>query len=78
MTEKHDPEVILLEILCDKKKNAIDVGANKGAYIQLILPLCKHLYAYEPLPQMGFAQILVFAHLIKILHIYSEFCGFAQ
>lgn len=42
-----------LNIFCDPKKAAIDVGANVGKFSEQLVNLCSHLYAYEPLPDLG-------------------------
>lgn len=47
-----EPELRLLQSLVDKKKNAIDVGANRGIYTFFLSKLCPHVYAYEPNPQL--------------------------
>ena len=45
-----------MDLLCDREKISIDVGASKGLYTEKMLPHSKEVYAYEPLP--GFAALL--------------------
>ena len=47
-----EPEITLLPFLIDRRRNAIDAGANKGVYTYFIAKLARHTYAYEPNPKM--------------------------
>jgi len=49
---KGDPELRLLPALVPRWKVAVDVGANKGVYTQVLSPLCTKVYAFEPNPKM--------------------------
>ncbi len=47
-----EDELPFVQFLVDAKRNAIDVGANKGLYSELLAPLCKHVTAYEANPAL--------------------------
>jgi FkbM family methyltransferase len=47
-----EPEFRLLPFLVDRRRNAIDVGANKGTYTYALSRLAKHVWAFEPNPKM--------------------------
>ena len=47
-----EPEFRLLPFLVDRRRNAIDVGANKGTYTYALARLAKHVWAFEPNPKM--------------------------
>ncbi|MEK7556496.1 MAG: hypothetical protein AAB538_00805, partial [Patescibacteria group bacterium] len=50
MEVMYEAEMLTLDILCDRSKNAVDVGAYTGVYIQELISRSHHVYAYEPLP----------------------------
>ena len=43
-------ELHLMEILCDRQRDAIDVGGNDGCYVHFMLPHAKHVITFEPFP----------------------------
>jgi FkbM family methyltransferase len=45
-------EIGLLPFLVDRRRNAIDAGANKGVYTYFIAQYARHTYAFEPNPKM--------------------------
>lgn len=47
-----EAEVRLLPMLVDRRRNAVDVGANKGTYSYFLGRLARHVYAFEPNPKM--------------------------
>src|ERR1700736_5500611 len=47
-----EPEYRLLPFLVDPRRNAIDVGANKGTYSYALAKLATHVWAFEPNPKM--------------------------
>ena len=47
-----EPEIRLLPSLIDRRRNAIDVGANKGTYSYFLARLARQVYAFEPNPKM--------------------------
>ena len=47
-----EPELRLLEMLVDRRRNAIDAGANKGTFTHVLAGLARHVYAFEPNPKM--------------------------
>jgi FkbM family methyltransferase len=49
-------EIHLLEFLCRRDHDAIDVGANYGSYVHFMRRYARHVYAYEPMPRL--AQML--------------------
>jgi FkbM family methyltransferase len=50
---KHgEVELHLLDILCDPRLDAIDVGANDGVFIHFLRGQARTVHAYEPLPAL--------------------------
>ena len=47
-----EAEIKFLSSLIDKKRNAIDAGANKGVYTYFMAKRAHHVYAFEPNPKM--------------------------
>jgi FkbM family methyltransferase len=47
-----EPELRLLEMLVDRRRNAVDAGANKGTFTHVLSGLARHVYAFEPNPKM--------------------------
>jgi FkbM family methyltransferase len=48
-----EPELRILKSLVDPKKNSIDIGANKGIYTYFMGRLSRHVFAYEPNPELA-------------------------
>jgi len=54
---KHgEVEMHLLEFLCRRDQDAIDVGANYGGYVHFMRRYARRVFAYEPIPE--FARLL--------------------
>jgi FkbM family methyltransferase len=51
-------EMHLLEFLCRRDQDAIDVGANYGGYVHFLRRYAQRVFAYEPMPE--FARLLQF------------------
>ena len=49
-------EMHLLEFLCRRDRDAIDVGANYGGYVHFMRRYARRVFAYEPMPE--FARLL--------------------
>jgi FkbM family methyltransferase len=49
---KGEPEIRLLPSLIDRRRNAVDIGANKGTYSYFMARLAQQVYAFEPNPKM--------------------------
>lgn len=47
-----EPELKILKDLVDPDKNSIDIGANKGVYTYFLSQLSRHVFAYEPNPEL--------------------------
>lgn len=45
-------EVRLLPQLVDRRRNAVDIGANKGTYSYFLARLARQVHAFEPNPKM--------------------------
>jgi FkbM family methyltransferase len=45
-------ELGLLPYLLDRRRNSVDVGANKGVYTYWLQRYSRHVWAYEPNPKM--------------------------
>jgi FkbM family methyltransferase len=50
---KGEPELKFLKSLVDRQKNSIDIGANKGIYTYFLARLSRHVFAYEPNPELA-------------------------
>ncbi|OKH23031.1 hypothetical protein NIES593_11255 [Hydrococcus rivularis NIES-593] len=48
-----EPELKLLKFLVEPTKNSIDIGANKGVYTHFLSQLSRHVFAYEPNPELA-------------------------
>src|SRR5260221_918726 len=46
-------ELHLLEFLCRRTADAIDVGANDGSYVHYMRRYARHVFAYEPMPSLA-------------------------
>src|SRR5215469_11866147 len=46
-------ELHLLDILCQRDADSIDVGANDGCYIYYMRRHCRHIVAFEPMPALA-------------------------
>jgi FkbM family methyltransferase len=46
-------ELHLLEYLCRRDADAIDVGANDGSYVHYMRRWARHVCAYEPMPSLA-------------------------
>jgi FkbM family methyltransferase len=46
-------ELHLLEFLCRRDADAIDVGANDGSYAHYMRRYARHVFAYEPMPSLA-------------------------
>jgi len=47
-----EAEIRILRLLVDRRRNAVDAGANKGTYTHAIARYARHVYAFEPNPKM--------------------------
>ena len=47
-----EPEFRLLPLLMDRRRNAVDAGANKGTFTYAMARYARHVYAFEPNPKM--------------------------
>ena len=46
-------ELHLVEFLCRRDRDAIDIGANDGSYEFYLLPHARHVIAFEPMPALA-------------------------
>lgn len=49
----YEPEMKLLDLLCDRTKTSIDVGAKLGMYTFRLLPHSRDVVAFEPVPVLS-------------------------
>lgn len=49
---KGEPEFGLVPFLCDRARDAIDIGANRGVYTWWMARTARHVHAFEPNPKM--------------------------
>lgn len=59
-------ELHLLEFLCDRNRDAIDVGANDGSYVHYMRRYARRVIAYEPMPSLAAALRRKFRHGVVI------------
>ena len=45
-------ELHFLNLLCDPRRDSLDVGANDGAYVHFLRRYSRHVHAFEPLPEL--------------------------
>jgi FkbM family methyltransferase len=59
-------ELHLLEFLCDRDRDAIDVGANDGSYVHFMRRYARRVIAFEPMPSLAGALAQKFKHGVQI------------
>lgn len=62
-------ELHLLEFLCSRDKDAIDVGANDGSYVHYLRRHARKVIAFEPMPSLADALRAKFRHGVEIRSI---------
>jgi FkbM family methyltransferase len=62
-------ELHLLEFLCQRDKDAIDVGANDGSYVHYLRRHARKVIAFEPMPSLADALRTKFRHDVEIRSI---------
>jgi FkbM family methyltransferase len=62
-------ELHLLEFLCSRDKDAIDVGANDGSYVHYLRRHARKVIAFEPMPSLADALRAKFRHGVDIRSI---------
>jgi FkbM family methyltransferase len=62
-------ELHLLEFLCLRDKDAIDVGANDGSYVHFLRRHAGRVVAFEPMPSLADALRTKFRHGVDIRSI---------
>lgn len=62
-------ELHLLEFLCQRDKDAIDVGANDGSYVHYLRRHARRVIAFEPMPSLADALRAKFRHGVDIRSI---------
>src|SRR5258708_5743314 len=55
-------ELHLLEFLCRRDQDAIDVGANDGSYVHHLRRYARQVIAFEPMPALANMLPLKFPH----------------
>lgn len=50
--QAQERELKVLPALCDSRKKAIDIGANRGLYVNSLVGLVRSVVAFEPLPNL--------------------------
>src|SRR5215831_16770763 len=46
-------ELHLLEFLCRRNADALDIGANDGSYVHYMRRCARHVVAFEPMPTLA-------------------------
>ncbi len=59
-------ELHLLEFLCRRDADAIDVGANDGSYVHYLRRYARHVVAYEPMPSLAKALRAKFPRRVTV------------
>jgi FkbM family methyltransferase len=59
-------ELHLLEFLCRRDRDAIDVGANDGSYVHYMRRCARHVVAYEPMPHLAAALRAKFPARVQV------------
>jgi FkbM family methyltransferase len=59
-------ELHLLEFLCRRDRDAIDVGANDGSYVYYMRPWAAQVIAYEPMPHLAKALRAKFPTRVRV------------
>src|SRR5512144_1215354 len=59
-------ELHLLEFLCHREADAIDVGANDGSYVHYMRRYSRHVHAFEPMPGLAAALRRKFRHRVTV------------
>src|SRR5829696_6158430 len=59
-------ELHLLEFLCRRDRDALDVGANDGSYVHYMRRHARRVIAYEPLPALASALRQKFARGVTV------------
>ena len=62
-------ELHLVEFLCPRDKDAIDVGANDGSYVHYLRRHARKVIAFEPMPSLADALRAKFRHDVEIRSI---------
>jgi len=62
-------ELHLLEFLCSRDRDAIDVGANDGSYVHYLRRHARHVIAFEPMPSLADALITKFPRGVGIRRV---------
>jgi FkbM family methyltransferase len=72
-------ELHLLEFLCSRDKDAIDVGANDGSYVHYLRRHARRVIAFEPMPSLADALRVKFRHGVDVRSIaLSDRAGTAE
>ena len=48
-----DEDMNLLNVLCDKRRTSVDVGAKVGMYLRRLVKVSKNVIAFEPVPELN-------------------------
>jgi FkbM family methyltransferase len=62
-------ELHLVEFLCDRRRDAIDVGAHEGCYVYWLRRHARHVIAFEPLPMLAEAIVNKFGASITVRNL---------
>ncbi len=61
-------ELHLLDILCRREADSIDVGANDGSYVHFLRHYSRTVHAFEPMPELAAILGTKFAHSNVVIH----------
>ena len=62
-------ELHLVPLLCDRNRDAIDVGANEGAYLHVMIANARRVLAFEPIPSLADGLARKFGRRVTVSRI---------
>jgi FkbM family methyltransferase len=62
-----EPELRLVSRLCDPARNAVDIGANIGVYTYFLRRHARHVFAFEPNPELAALLRLKFPSRVTVI-----------
>lgn len=70
-----EQEMHLVEFLCRRDQDAVDVGANYGGYVHFMRGHAKRVFAFEPIPELARLLRLKFGRDVVVEQIALSNCS---
>ena len=67
--EYGERELRLVRHLCQRERDAVDVGAHEGSYVHFMKRYARRVYAFEPVPSLAEALAWKFAPRVVVRNI---------